>query len=86
MANRYWFRPKTHGYGAVPASWEGWAVNFAYSALILLLIWGLPFLLPVGETLWHVAITLMVVVPATLLLLWVTRRRTGGELRWRGRP
>ena len=26
MADRYWFRPKTFGYGAgVPRNWKGWA-------------------------------------------------------------
>ena len=27
MSNRYWFRPKSFGYGWTPISWEGWAVT-----------------------------------------------------------
>ena len=22
--NRYWFKPKPHGFGATPTTWEGW--------------------------------------------------------------
>jgi hypothetical protein len=28
MSERYWFRPKSFGYGATPLSWEGWTVTF----------------------------------------------------------
>jgi hypothetical protein len=28
MSERYWFRPKSFGYGATPISWEGWTVTF----------------------------------------------------------
>ena len=24
---RYWFRPKRYGYGATPATWEGWVLT-----------------------------------------------------------
>jgi len=23
----YWFKPKRYGYGATPATWQGWAVT-----------------------------------------------------------
>ncbi len=29
MSERYWFRPKSFGYGATPVTWEGWAVTVA---------------------------------------------------------
>ena len=25
----YWFRPKAFGYGAVPVTWQGWALTLA---------------------------------------------------------
>lgn len=83
MANRCWFQQKTHGYGVVPATWEGWAVCGGYSALILFLIWGLPFVAPVRGTLLHVGIVFTVVIPATALLIWICWRRAEGEWRWR---
>ena len=27
MSERYWFRPKSFGYGWTPITWEGWAVT-----------------------------------------------------------
>lgn len=85
MGNRYWFRQKPHGYGAVPSTWEGRLVTYSYSALLLFLLWGLPWLVPVGGTHWHTAILFMVAIPATALLLWIIYRRTEGEWRWRPR-
>ncbi|MCU0754905.1 MAG: hypothetical protein MUE46_07245 [Xanthomonadales bacterium] len=36
-APRYWFRAKRYGWGwGLPCSWEGWLVNAAYAALLLL--------------------------------------------------
>jgi len=25
--SEYWFKPKSHGYGASPANWKGWAAT-----------------------------------------------------------
>lgn len=30
-----WFRPKTFGLGAVPSTWQGWALTCAYCAAVL---------------------------------------------------
>ena len=27
MSERYWFRPKSIGYGWTPITWEGWAIT-----------------------------------------------------------
>jgi hypothetical protein len=29
MTERYWFRPKSLGYGAAPETWEGWLLTLA---------------------------------------------------------
>ena len=26
-----WFRPKSHGYGATPADWRGWAATAVFA-------------------------------------------------------
>jgi hypothetical protein len=31
---RYWFKPKRYGYGATPATWEGWAFTGLVVAII----------------------------------------------------
>lgn len=33
--NRYWFKPKTYGWGFVPISWEGWLLTFALIGAML---------------------------------------------------
>lgn len=32
--SKLWFKAKTYGYGATPASWEGWAATVVYCALV----------------------------------------------------
>lgn len=32
-----WFRPKTHGYGAYPCHWKGWASIGGYAAAMTVL-------------------------------------------------
>ena len=34
MGNQYWFKPKVFGYGATPATWEGWAITAGYCVVI----------------------------------------------------
>jgi hypothetical protein len=80
--NRYWFKPKRYGYGAVPTTWEGWA----FTALIVAVILGSGWLLlgtgaPRGTTavfVWWVIV--MVVLAASRA---VTRSKTEGGWRWR---
>jgi hypothetical protein len=36
---RPWFAPKTHGYGATPVTWEGWALVLGFAALVGLAGW-----------------------------------------------
>lgn len=34
MLEKAWFRPKESGFGAEPASWEGWVLTLAFCLLI----------------------------------------------------
>ncbi|MBV8517510.1 MAG: hypothetical protein JO197_08930 [Acidobacteria bacterium] len=34
MAHAYWFKPKKYGYGAAPATWEGWTVTAVYCLFV----------------------------------------------------
>ena len=38
--SRYWFKPKRYGYGATPATWEGWAFTGLIVAVIARLAAG----------------------------------------------
>ena len=80
-----WFKPKSHGYGAQPANWKGWAVVGAYAVIFVYLlvrmvlgplINGDPQL---SDIFWFIAITLVM----TGLLIWVAKVKCDGEWRWR---
>lgn len=81
---RYWFRPKSYGYGATPTTWQGWLVVASFLALIGLL---LIVILPVGaqsDVPWTtLALVLTAVAILTVGFIRVCRSRTEGEWRWR---
>ena len=33
--SQFWFKPKTHGYGATPVTWQGWVASGAFVALVI---------------------------------------------------
>lgn len=82
--SRYWFKARSHGYGAVPVTWQGWLTV----AVFVIVMTGLWFVIvPSGAS---------SDVPWTALALWLTavailttgflafcRSRTEGEWRWR---
>ena len=86
--NRYWFKPKTFGYGASPTTWEGWALVAGYCTVVTLVTLAVLIAAEPGQTsasvqwlMWLV--WLVVVAVATTVLAVVSKRRTDGEWRWR---
>lgn len=82
--SEYWFKPKTHGIGATPIHWKGWAAILAYAAVVAVL--SLFFLVPppgqrVGAP--HAFLWLGLVMLVTYGFLRVGKARTDGEWRWR---
>ena len=79
--SKYWFRRRTYGLGATPASWEGWAVTVGYVGLLM----GIVYVLTRGhEPL--AGIRLGTFIGAMILLTaafaWITIVKTEGGLRW----
>jgi hypothetical protein len=69
-----WFKPKVIGWGASPATWQGWMVLAAFIAVVAVL----------GMVLHdHVAPYLVAVGTLTVLLVIFARRNTRGAWRWR---
>ena len=33
--NKFWFKPKTYGYGAFPITWEGWLLTLGFGVIIV---------------------------------------------------
>jgi 4-hydroxybenzoate polyprenyltransferase len=71
-----WFKPKRFGYGATPASWQGWLLTAILTA-ILFLIGGLAA--KRGE------IYLLLMIPVLLGFALIIAQKTEGGLRWRWR-
>ncbi len=84
----YWFKPKHHGYGAVPSNWKGVLVTTA-----------LAVLLPLISVVWIMSLTeetrligLIIWAFAIFYLVWrfkeFAQRKTDGEWlwRWNGQP
>ena len=78
--SRFWFRPKTYGYGVTPVTWEGWAVVVAYIAVVLTVVLRL-----IGHD--HTFTTqlsaIAVIAAATGVMVFVSSQKTDGDLRWR---
>jgi hypothetical protein len=72
MANRYWFKPKTFGYGVTPMSWEGWLSALSYCAVMLACALVVGF--DVGNVLKVVACAAIFTV-ATIAMVRVVRAK-----------
>ena len=85
MTARYWFRPKQYGYGAVPVTWEGWALTLLIAALIAAAsgyLFGAGAPSAMGIVVWAVVVSAIVVGS-----VGVVRSKTEGSWRWRwGEP
>ena len=81
--DRYWFVPKPHGYGASPKNWKGWTALAMFAAAVF----GLSVVLmpatgtapnPVQFARW-----LAVMFAVSAAFVWLARRKTDGDWRWR---
>jgi len=76
----YWFRPKRHGYGATPVTWQGWAVTLtAVAAIVTMSL----FLRLTERYDWALVVMLGFDAVVVIALVIVSRRKTDGEWRWR---
>ena len=82
----FWFKPKTHGYGAYPTGWRGWALIAAFVIGLQLIMWPFvvgPALTNVPPTIAGLAGSLTAVALATWVFLRFVRAKTDGEWSWR---
>ncbi len=81
-----WFVPKTHGYGAYPANWKGWAAIagfFLVEMAVLGVMIVYPLLSGVEPTIGRFVAWTIASAGLTVVFLIVVRRKTDGEWRWR---
>jgi len=76
-----WFKQKRYGLGAVPASWQGWALTIAYIAAILALSGWLSESALRAES--RLVPFLALVTVVTIIFVGIAWRTTEGGWRWR---
>jgi hypothetical protein len=76
----YWFKPKRYGYGAMPVTWQGWAVTLGTVAAMVAVSLYLQL---TAKSPWALAVVVAFDVVALATLFVVCRRKTEGEWRWR---
>lgn len=81
-----WFKPKTHGYGASPVNWKGWAATLCYAVVTFAVTWGLvvwPASARIGPQAWHLVLWLVLTGLLTVGFIRLCKAKTDGEWRWR---
>lgn len=70
----YWFRPRLFGWGAAPATWQGWVLTLVIAATAI----GLGRLADQRGSVWLVLLGPLLL--GFVVLAWI---KTDGEWRWR---
>ena len=70
----YWFVPRRYGYGATPATWQGWAITIAF------ILFALGVVLRLKD---DPLVQMAILLPAIAVLIVITARKTRGGWRWR---
>lgn len=86
IMTQYWFKPKSHGYGANPATWQGYAVTLAFLAAILavsLVLIAWPSQAGAGLSVWRLGVWGLAMFGLCAAFLRLCKARTDGEWRWR---
>jgi hypothetical protein len=79
MSHEFWFKPKTLGYGAVPTTWEGWAVVAAYGAVIVACV---VVMIVRKESFSAFVSSMATIVVATAVMIVVSVQKTDGAWGW----
>jgi hypothetical protein len=69
-----WFVPKRYGFGAVPASWQGWALTIGFVAVCIAVV-RLFAQRPL--------VAIAVLIPVAVTFTVICARTTKGGWRWR---
>jgi hypothetical protein len=78
---RYWFKPKRFGYGATPATWQGWTLSVAAVVLAAGVVLAAPAIRDNLLRPLFVVLGLALVIGITSYVAW---RKTEGGWHWRG--
>jgi len=81
--NKYWFKPKTYGYGYYPITWEGWITT----AILLLIVLTSAYINnffniqtpPTEENILRFFLDLILIIFSSEAFM---RRKTKGTVKW----
>ena len=78
-----WFKPKSHGYGATPSTWQGWVTTLVYAlAMIVFSVWMVSA--PGGRPdIGAVLSWLLMVAAITSAFCLFVKSKTDGDWKWR---
>jgi hypothetical protein len=79
---KYWFKPKSYGYGFEPISWEGWLMTLLL--ILAMLGWGkiIGFFEPEGDEKKEVLQFLLGMGALIFVFFQIALPRCKGELKW----
>ena len=86
QASEQWFKPKTHGYGATPANWKGWAVTLAFLGVMAASTYVLVASQQTTGSVprdWVIGIWALGIAVLTGGFVWLARAKTDGQWGWR---
>lgn len=72
--NKYWFKPKSFGYGATPITWEGWTVVIIF----------VEYLFSLSKLLNESKITSYVIrlILGVIVIIIISKKKTEGDWKW----
>lgn len=80
--NKYWFRPKSFGYGLTPISWEGWLCTLALVGIIIGLAYVNNFFEGSEPKETDACFFVGEVFIVSFLFLYFGKDRTDGKITW----
>ena len=81
--NKYWFRPKTYGWGYVPISIEGWIATFAILAVGIFLAYINNIFNPLKITVRDGFLFTLEIIVLGIVFVKLLEKKCKGKLKWR---
>lgn len=78
---KYWFRPKSYGYGLVPISWEGWLATLIFILILLVSVYINDIYSETFSLNQILRFILDLIIISTLFMV-VFKDKIEGELKW----
>ena len=81
VVTTYWFKQRQFGYGATPATWQGWLLMLVFLAILAGCVWLIMFAGRHGSPAGALGAIVLLFV-AVAALVYVSWRKTEGGWRW----